>query len=404
MSGMSADARRPRHPRRGTGSQAALRAANTQRLVRTLREGGPTTQASLARLTGLSSATVSNLVRALADDGVVLTSATTSSGRRATQVELAATSGAKVAIGVDIGRTHARVVLCTASREIVAEAFRTLPGGHRPADTLDVVDRLVGELLADAGLGREAVVGCGVGIPAPIDTRTGEVAHGSFLPDWLGLGLETHLAERLGVPVQVENDANLGALAEVTWGAHRDARDLVFVKVASGIGAGLVLDGQLYLGAFGVTGELGHTTITEYGPICSCGRRGCLESVASTRAMLALLTASHATSPPSLEDLIRLARDGDPATVRIVEDAGFAIGRVLGGVANLLNPGVVVIGGPLIPLGSILVDSIRQGLSRFCSPVVSAATMVEMSSLDDRAESLGACSLVLRDAPESAWH
>lgn len=396
---------------RGSGSQRALRAANRSRLVRALRDRGPSTQADLSRGTGLSAATVSNLVRLLLSEGVVETETTTSSGRRAVLVSLSRRAGDRFAVGIDIGRRHLRVLACTPARQILGERVRPLPVGHLAEDTIACASTMLDELLVEADLGRADIIGCGVGIPGPIDERTGQIAHGVILPEWVGLPLEDHLTTQLGLPVHVENDANLGAIAEIWWGEHgvsdleerSGGENLVFVKIGSGIGAGLVMGGRLHRGHIGITGELGHVGVTEYGPVCRCGSRGCLETVASVSTMLDLMRPGDAGPEPTIDDLIRLAHAGDPATLRIVEDAGLAIGRVLGGVANLLGPRMIVLGGPVIPLGDLLVDSVKRGLARWSSPVVAGATDIVMSSLDGRAEALGACAQVLHEASDESW-
>ena len=141
----------------------------------------------------------------------------------------------------------------------------------------------------------------------------------------------------------IDNDANLGALAQVTWGPHGGCENLIFVKVATGIGAGLIINGSLFYGHAGITGEIGHATISDQGRICRCGNRGCLETVASTATMLDLLSRA-AAEPVSTADIITRAAAGDPATLRVVDDAGMAVGRAVAGIANTLNPEVIEIG------------------------------------------------------------
>jgi predicted NBD/HSP70 family sugar kinase len=169
--------------------------------------------------------------------------------------------------------------------------------------------------------------------------------------------------------------------------------NLVFVKIGSGIGAGLILGGHPFSGSLGITGEIGHETITDNGVVCHCGNRGCLETVASTSVMMALLGTR---APVTTADIVRNALSGDAATLRVLDDAGAAIGRGLASIANLINPEVIVIGGPLAGLGSILLAPIERGLLRHAVPSVGEATALVMSSLGDRAEALGAASLVLQ--------
>ncbi len=388
----------------GAGSQRALRLANKRRLLEALHAAGPMTQAGLSRLTGLSTATVSNLVRVLTTEGVVRTSPTTSSGRRALQVQLVAAGTSAAVAGIDIGRRHIRIILTDLSREVITEGSRSLPAGLKAINYIHEADGLLRELCDRAGLGRADLLGCGVGIAGPIDARTGEIAHGAILPEWVGFNLRDHLHERLGIPTFVDNDANLGALAEMTWGPHGEVEQLVFVKLATGIGAGIVLDGVVYRGHIGITGEIGHTIVADYGPVCRCGNRGCLESVASVEVMLRQLTqAEEGERFREPSDIIRAIEAGDPAAWRVLEDAGLSLGRVLGSMANVLNPEAIVIGGPLVPLGDTLLGFIRRGFERLAAPVVSASTQLTTTTLGDRAEALGACSLALRSVPAAKW-
>lgn len=398
MNAPSSD-RRPR----GSGSQRALRAANRVRLVRALRDRGPSTQAELARHTGLSAATVSNLVHLLLGEGVVETETTTSSGRRAVSVSLSPSALDRYAVGIDIGRSHLRVLACTPARQVLGERLVPLPAGHRPEDTLVRAAHLLDDLIDGCGLDRADILGCGVGLPGPIDARTSRITHDIILPEWGGIHLQEQLTAHLGLPVNVENDANLGAVAEVWWGDHGVSDDLVFVKVGSGIGAGIVLGGRLHRGHTGITGELGHVVVSEFGAVCRCGSRGCLETVASVRTMLTHMRAGDLTADPTIDDLVRLTAADHPATLRIVEDAGLAIGQVLGGVANLLGPRIFVLGGPVIPLGDHLLTAVRRGFARWASPVLTGDTTIVMSSLDGRAEALGACAQVLHNASDESW-
>ncbi|WP_344299778.1 ROK family transcriptional regulator [Sinomonas flava] len=376
------------------GSQSALRKLNEQRIVETLM-AGPATQAELSRQTGLSTATVSNIVKVLHDAGVVATEPTTSSGRRALSVRL--NSNSAVAVGIDFGRRHLRVVLANLAYEVLAEENITLPLGHEADVSISAAVDLLDSLLEDAGVRRADIVGVGAGIPGPIDHRTGTVAQGAILPEWVGFHLLAHLEERLGLPVFVDNDANLGALSEVTWGPHSGVENLVFVKIGSGIGAGLILNGLLFYGQVGVTGEIGHATIVEHGAVCRCGNRGCLETVASTTTMSELLSRGQ-PEPLTPDEIVRRALAGHPAVLRVIDDAGLAVGRALGNVANLINPEVIVIGGPLADLGEILLEPIRRGLLRHAVPLIGETTSVTMSALGARAEVLGAAALVFQNA------
>ncbi len=374
------------------GSQSALRRQNQQRILSVLLSGGPQTQAELSRQTGLSNATVSNIVKAMATTGTVSTEPTTSSGRRALSVTI--NDDGRVATGIDIGRQHLRVVLASTGHRIIQEKSIPLASGHSAEDGLRTASDLLDTLLAKEGINRGALLGAGVGIPGPIDRRTGTVVQGGILPEWVGINLQDIFRERLQVPVFIDNDANLGALAQVKWGPYRAVDNLLFVKLGSGIGAGLVLNGSLFYGHVGVTGELGHTTIDEHGIICRCGNRGCLETVASTSMMIELLSRGS-TETVDTRLITERALAGEIAVLRVIDDAGVAVGRALAHMANLVNPEVIVIGGPLTDLGEILLEPVRRGLTRHAIPIIGETTSICMSSLGDRAEALGAAAVVL---------
>ncbi|GAA1448554.1 ROK family transcriptional regulator [Leifsonia poae] len=379
---------------RNPGSQGALRHLNQERLFEFLLANGPSTQAELARGTGLSTATVSNIVRDMAAKGVVATSPVNSSGRRALLVRL--TDTGDIAVGVDFGRRHVRIVLATLGYDVLAEESIVLPLGYDVSESLTAASELLDRMLEAGGFERQSVLAVGVGIPGPIDRRTGTVLQGAILPEWVGVNLR-ELEDAFRFPVMVDNDANLGALGEVTWGENRGVRNLMFVKIGSGIGAGLILNGQPYYGYLGITGELGHTPVAEHGIICRCGNRGCLETVASTTVMIESLSRG-AEKPIGTADIVRHGLARDPATLRIVGDAGSAIGQAIANIANIINPEIVLIGGPLAGLGDALLDPIQHGILQNALPAIGETTTLRMSSLGDRAESLGAAALVIQSS------
>ena len=375
------------------GSQSALRELNEERILAMLRSHGTLTQAALARSTGLSTATISNIVKSLVATQRVETAPTTSSGRRAMGVSII--DAADVAVGIDFGRSHVRVVLARAGFRLLGEDHTALPVGHRAEESISIAASMLKKLCTNLGVDHAQLLGAGIGIPGPIDHRTMTVIRGAILPQWVGINIESQLQAALNLPVFIDNDANLGALAQVTWGEHQESSNLCFLKIGSGIGAGLVLNGSLYYGSLGITGEIGHSTIFNQGLICRCGNRGCLETVASTGVIIDLLSQSEGT-PIGIEAVIERAQSGDSATLRILGDVGASVGHALANVSNLLSPEVIVIGGPLAPLGELLLEPVRRGLLRHAIPIIGENTVVRMAALGDRAEALGASALVLR--------
>jgi predicted NBD/HSP70 family sugar kinase len=392
------------------GSLESLRRLNRLRVIDTLRGEDSISRAEIARRTGLSRSTVSSLVTDLQADGLVVerSEAATAHGDQGGRppILLSLDSSAGTAVGIDFGHRHLRVAVSDLASNVLAERELELDTDHSAAEGLDAAAELVAQALGDAGVDRTRVVGAGVGLPGPIEQSSGVVGSAAILPGWVGVAAAKEMKRRLDVPIVVDNDANLGALAEAAFGAARDASDLVYIKVSSGIGAGLILNGRLYRGAAGLAGELGHVLVDPDGLVCRCGNRGCLETVASSGALVELLRRSH-SSDVSVPDMLRLAREGDLGCQRVIHDAGRAIGRAVADLLNVLNPEIVVVGGDLAGAGDILLDGVREAVARAALPAAAAACTVTAGVLGDRAQVLGAVALVVSESdrsllPESA--
>jgi predicted NBD/HSP70 family sugar kinase len=214
------------------------------------------------------------------------------------------------------------------------------------------------------------------------------------LPGWANVDAARELEQRLDTPAYVDNDANLGALAEVTLGAGRNARFAAYVSISSGIGAGMVVDGRPYHGHRGTAGEIGHVVVDPQGPICRCGNRGCLETLASGPALLKLVQDSR-EQELTVREMIELARDGDAGCRRAIADAGQVVGRVVAGLVNLFSPEMVVIGGDLGEAGDLMLDPLREAVRRNALPAAAEDLKVVAGELGERANLLGALALVL---------
>ncbi|MBO8191421.1 ROK family transcriptional regulator [Streptomyces oryzae] len=381
------------------GSQSSLHRANLERVVRAVRMAGSLTQAEIARTTGLSAATVSNIVRELKDAGTVEVTPTSSGGRRARAVSLSADAG--IVVGVDFGHSHLRVAVGNLAHTVLAEDAEPIDVDASADQGFDRAEQLVRRLVGESGISPAKVIGIGLGVPGPIDIETGVLGSTAILPGWVGTNPRDELAARMGVPVYVDNDANLGALGEQVWGAGHGARDLAYIKVASGVGAGLVINGQIYRGPGGTAGEIGHITLDESGPVCRCGNRGCLETFTAARYVLPLLHSSHGTDL-TMARVVRLAAEGDPGCRRVVADIGRHIGSGVASLCNLLNPSRVVLGGDLAEAGDLVLGPVRDSVARYAIPSAARRLKVLPGELDSRAEVLGALALVLDEMGDAA--
>src|SRR3954451_20690426 len=330
-----------------SGSLRSLRELNRLRVLEIVRERGLVSRADIARQAGLSRSTVSSLVGELQGEGIVVereAAAPAQAGRPA--VLLALDPGAGAVVGVQFDHGALRVAVADLGHTILAAGDRELDVDHEACEGIATAVALVDEVLAEAGVERDRILGAGVGIAGPVDAASGTVGGATILPGWMGIDVAGELERRLEMPVHVDNDANLGALAESVLGAGRDAGEMAYLMLSSGIGAGLILGGRLYRGAGGTAGEIGHVVVDEQGPMCRCGNRGCLEVFAGADALVELLRRSHGDEL-TVERMIELANAGDPACQRVIADAVRVAGTALAALCNQFNPERIVVGGEL---------------------------------------------------------
>lgn len=384
-------------PRRRTPASSARRRDGRARLLDELASRGSASRAELARATGLAPSTVTNLVAALVAEGVVrAVDGPVAGGVGRPGQLLTLGRGAGVVVGVDLGRRHLKVAVADLSHSLLARREVAKPADLDAAADIELIRTEFEAALQEAGVGRDEVVALGMGLPGPVHT-TGELGDSTILPGWVGVRAGDALEAALGMPVSVDNDANLGALSESKWGAGAGVRDLVYLKASTGIGAGLIIDGRLFRGAGHTAGEIGHTVIDPGGPVCRCGNRGCLEMYAGSAAILSALRATH----PEVTDLagtVVRAQEGDPGCRRVVADAGRAIGSALATLCNIVNPARVIVGGTLGEAGELLLGPMRASLE--AGAIRSAAEDVEIvrASLGHDAELMGAVALALERA------
>lgn len=374
-----------------------MREGNRRRVVRLLRSHGPMTRAELSRSAEVSRSTVSAIVAELIEEGLVEESGEMvgrgQAGRPGSLVSLNPSAG--VAVGIDIDHQHLRVMAADLSHTVLGEATRPLSLNHDAKEAMSLAVELVDEILAGTRVDRARVLGVGLSLAGPIEAIHGTVRPSSISPSWIGRDAAREMREEIDLPVVVDNDANLGALAELMWGSARGVSDAVYLNVGTGIGAGLIIGGVVYRGAIGTAGEIGHATAREGGTICRCGNRGCLERYAGGTALLHELAASFGDEL-TLDELIERVRAGETASRRVVADAGSLIGIHVATICNLLNPSHVIVGGPLSATGDVLLEPIRRSIARSALPIAAETVAVVPGDLGERATALGAVALVLR--------
>jgi predicted NBD/HSP70 family sugar kinase len=384
------------------GSLGSLRESNRERVVQALRMLGVASRADVARRTGLSRSTVSSIVAELVAEGLVVDreedGRPSSAGRPPALIALDPAAG--VALGLDFGKRHLGVAASDLSHRILAEEWVEMPEDYEAEDGINRAAELVEKVLAGSGADRDRVLGVGMGLPGPVH-RSGIVGSSAILPGWAGTRGAERMADRLGLQVWLGNDANLGALSEATWGAGRGASTLVYLKLSTGIGAGIVIEGELFGGAGGTAGEIGHVTLDETGDICRCGSRGCLETYAAGAALARMLSSSR-SEDLDVDAVLGRAAAGDPACRRALRDAGRHIGVAAATLCNLVNPERIVVGGSMGYAGDLLLDPLRESVGLRAIPSAAEDVEVVLGELGERAELLGAVALVLHEAGP-AW-
>ena len=324
----------------------------------------------------------------------------TTGGRRPILLELNPQRGKFV--GIDIGATYVDFLVTDFACQVVYEMERPFDILTSPEPGLNHIDRYLREMLAELSLELRDVLVIGVGIPGPVVADAGLVISPPLMPGWDNYPIRSHLEKMWQLPVSLNNDAELGALGEWAYGAGRGERHLAYIKVGSGIGAGLLLDGRIFRGATGSAGEIGHTTIREDGPLCACGNHGCLETLAGGKAIasqaIKAVQSGRRTTMASFDpvsnitarDVADAARRGDLVAQQIMKDAGTYLGIAIASLVNLFNPNMVVVGGGIAQMGDLLLQPIRQVVEKRSLRSSVQAVRINTSVLGRRSSSMGA--------------
>ncbi len=327
----------------------------------------------LAEAMGVTKAAVTIIVNDLISNGIILEteSRTTSSGRPPVVLEINPQQGLVAAI--DMGAMHLSVALGDFSARILEEVETPFQIADGPEKCLKQADCVLQELLQKRGLALSDLSGIGIGVPGPVIAEEGFVMAPPIMPGWDRFPIRATLEKQWGTSITLNNDAELGALGEWAYGAGRGEKNLAFIKVGSGIGAGLIINQQIYGGTTGSAGEIGHLTVDENGPLCTCGNHGCLEAFAGGHAIASqakklvnsgkrTLLSEKSIDSLSAHDVAEAARRGDLPAQEIVKRSGTYIGIAIAGLINLFNPSTVIIGGGVAQVGDLLTTPIRQAV------------------------------------------
>jgi predicted NBD/HSP70 family sugar kinase len=364
-------------------------------ILRILRDGQPRTRAELTQITGQGRSTLGARLDRLLSAGLVNGDGEAASGGGRPPAIFAFNATARVVVAVDLGATHAHVAVTDLGTTILADHLEAISISEGPEAVLDRVVKIAVELVAQAGRTTQDIAGVGIGLPGPVDHTTGRPTNPPIMPGWDGSDVVSLVSPRLGgAPVLVDNDVNLMALGE-HHAQYSSVGHLLFVKVATGIGSGIISDGVIQRGAQGAAGDIGHIAVPGGAEVvCRCGNTGCLEAIASGRAIADALSASGLPAS-SNSDVVTLVRAGNAQASRAVRAAGRDLGQILAACVSMLNPSVIVVGGKIAEAGEHLLAGVREVVYGRSLPLATEHLRIVTSRTMGRAGIIGASTMVI---------
>ena len=385
-------------------------AAAAAQILKIIRTSDGISRAGLARITGLSRSTISQHVDRLARQGLVVESgmAKSNGGRRAQLLRFHKSGGYVLAI--DLGATSLDVAICDLEAEPLIVHSENADVTAGPEVILSRVKEVSHDLLRRLGISASELKGIGMGVPGPVEFSTGQPVAPPIMPGWDRYPVKDVLRQEFSCPAYVDNDVNIMALGEQWAGLGKGVDNFIFVKIGTGIGAGIVCQGRLYRGTQGCAGDIGHIGIDHADTVCSCGNRGCLEILAAGPAMARRAEEAAAGGKSEIlsqllaergrltaKDVGLAALKGDSASIEIIRGSGRLVGQVLAKLINFFNPSSVVIGGGVVNLGDMLLASIREAIYSRSLPLATRNLSIQRSALGDKAGVIGAAVLVLEE-------
>jgi predicted NBD/HSP70 family sugar kinase len=398
-------------PAASKASRDLMRDINQSLLLNLIQSKAPISRADLARRSGLSPATVSGIINLLVQDGLVMEQAIGDSSGGRPPVMLSLNPDAGYVVGVKLTEENIIAALTDLNAQVRERLALPLSGSHTPEKVADALKSAVTELLRTSGVKQSRLRGVGVGLAGIVDAHQGVLRYSPIF-DWRDVPLRKMLNTRLRVPIYLDNDVNTLTMTEKWFGAGRTIDDFIVVTVGRGIGMGAVVRGQVYRGAKGGGGELGHFVIDPKGPRCDCGKQGCLEAFASDPALLREAGAAVADGKLkgiskralAIDKLVDAAQQGDPAARRIFADAGQRLGLAIAGLINIFNPRLILISGEGVRNGESMFEPMRQAIQMWAVAELLADVEIRIEPLGDDAWARGAASLVLHELFKSPVH
>ena len=372
-----------------------MRDLNTNLVVNLVKTGGPISRAELARQSKLSPATITGIVSRLLRTGILSEVAIGPSKLGRPPVLLRLNQRAGYVVGIKLTEYGLTTVVTNLAAEVVHSAESTASLVGNPQLALTAIEAAVRDALAKSGVKRKMVLGIGIGLAGIVDAAAGTCLYSHIL-HWRDVPMSEPLRRRLQIPVWVDNDVNTLAVAEKWFGAGVGLRHFLTVTVGRGIGLGVVLNGELYRGAFGGAGEFGHTIVAPGGPPCECGREGCLEALVSEPVLRGQVSSALGRSVSS-QELVTLAAGSDPRVRELLYEAGRQLGLALANLVTLLNPERVIVSGEGARLGPAFFEPMTAALRGSAFAGLGASVDIVIQGWGNDAWAIGAATLVLRE-------
>jgi len=390
-----------KHPR---GNRKLIQAINRSAVLNTIKTNGPISRTDIAKITGLSAATISGITGEFIKNGLVLEKEAGDSrgGRR--PILLVLNPSRRYVIGLKLAEKTVTGALTDLEATVIGKYAEKMKQ-TTVEDAIKAMTRVVNHLLKVCDVDREQLLGVGVGLAGITDAKSGLLRYSPIF-GWHNILLGEMLHNRLNVPIYIDNDVNTFTITEQWFGKGQGVDNFLIITIGRGVGMGIVVNNQIYHGGQGGAGEFGHTVINPDGPECACGKRGCLEAYVSDPALIqmahgAFLRGELSEDASTMEDLLRLARKRETGAIAVFDQAGEILGRGVANLINILSPELIIISGEGVRTGDLLFVPMRESIAKNVMSDLAEDTKILIDEWDDDAWARGAAGLVLRKLFES---
>lgn len=386
------------------GSFKLMKQLNISMVLELIRTRGPISRSEIAEIAKLTPATISNISKELINiDFIKETSLGESTGGRP-PVMLELNPDAAFIIGINLGAGNIEGVLTNIEGKILRKTVIKL-GKVEAITVLDTIKAIIREIIFDSGIPNEKIIGIGMAVHGIVDSKGGISKYAPYY-NWRDISLKEIIEEEFEIPVLIDNDVNAIALAESWFGIAKSVSNFITIYVGNGVGAGVIINNSIYYGISHSAGEIGHIVVENDGPICSCGKYGCLESIICDTSMLSKyqklvkdgkINEKANINALTISNVYRSANNGNVDAIKLVEEAGKYLGIAIANLVNILNPSLVVIAGEISIAADSMLRKVRETVNSFALKSIAENTVIKASALENNATSLGAVSIILKD-------